>query len=130
MFKDQRGAILFEVALLTIIVLLVDETLVRAGMAFVPAMLLAQRALKAAASAGSNGHGDRRLDVPARNYIEELLSHFREFYATCHLMGSGKLSSDEALERTNGLEKSLNQLLAEVTAATKERAGLGAPSGA
>ena len=129
--QGQRGAILFEVALLTIIVVLVDETLIRAGMAFVPAMLLAQRAFSAAAgSAVSAEHGDRRLDAPARNYIEDLLGHFREFYATCHLMGSGKLSSDEALERTNGLEKSLNRLLAEVTAATKERAGLGAPSGA
>ena len=61
--KDQNGTILVEVALLTIIVLLVDETLVRAGMAFVPAMLLAQRALSAAgrSSTGPPGRPHRGL---------------------------------------------------------------------
>ncbi len=43
MFRGQNGTIPVEVALLTIIVVLVDETLIRAGMGFVPAMLLAQR---------------------------------------------------------------------------------------
>lgn len=134
MFKGQKGTILVEVALLTIIVILVDETLLRAGMAFVPAMLLAQRAFSAEAdSAGTDAPGEfseRRVDDLARKHIDDFLSQFREFYATCHLLGAGEISSDEALERTTDLERGLNRLLAQVTTATKERAGLGAPSGA
>lgn len=134
MFRGQNGTIFVEVALLTIIVLLVDEALLRAFMAFVPAMLLAQRALSAAGdSAGESvrsGQAERRVDDPVRKHIDDFLTQFREFYATCHLLGSGEISSGEALERTTQLERNLNQLLAQVTAATKARAGLGTPSGA
>ena len=134
MFKGQNGTILVEVALLTIIVILVDETLLRAGMAFVPAMLLAQRAFSAeAASAGTDAtseYSERREDDLARQHINDFLNQFREFYATCHLLGAGEISSDEALERTTELERSLNRLLAQVTTATKQKAGLGSPGGA
>jgi acyl carrier protein phosphodiesterase len=129
MLKGQNGAIFVEVALLTIIVILVDETLLRTGLAFVPAMLLAQRASSAAeapASESVSPEPERRADVPSRRHLEDFLSQFREFYATCHLLGSGEISSDDALERTTAQERSLNQLLAQVTAATKERARLGA----
>ena len=132
MLRGQNGTIFVEVALLTIIVVLVDETLLRAMMVFVPAMLLAQRALSAeraaAGEAGSPEHGERRVDDPARKHIDDFLTQFREFYATCHLLGSGEISSGEALERTTDLERNLNRLLAQVTAATKERTGLGTPS--
>lgn len=67
------------------------------------------------------------MDTPARKHIDAFLSQFREFYATCHLLGSGEISSDEALERTTDSERSLHRLLAEVTASTKEQAGLGSP---
>ena len=132
MFRGQNGTIFVEVALLTIIVLLVDEALLRAFMAFVPAMLLAQRALSAAGdSAGESVRsGERRVDDPARKHIDDFLTQFREFYSTCHLLGSGEISSGEALERTTQLERNLNRLLAQVTAATKARAGLATPSGA
>lgn len=133
MFKGQNGAIFVEVALLTIIVILVDETLLRTGLAFVPAMLLAQRASNAAeapASESVRSETERRADAPSRKHLEDFLGQFREFYATCHLLGSGEISSDEALERTTAQERGLNRLLAKVTAATRERAGRGTPSGA
>ncbi len=134
MFRGQNGTIFVEVALLTIIVVLVDGTLLRAFMAFVPAMLLAQRALSAeGARAGESersGHDERRVDSPARKHIDDFLSQFREFYTTCHLLGSGEISSGEALERTTDQERNLNRLLAEITAATKERGVVGTPSGA
>ena len=134
MFKGQKGTILVEVALLTIIVILVDETLLRAGMAFVPAMLLAQRAFSAeGAPAGetvSPEDAERRTDAPVRQHIEAFLGQFREFYATCHLLGAGQISAEEALQRTTDLERGLNRLLAKVTAATKEKAGLGSTEGA
>jgi len=70
-------------------------------------------------------------DAPSRQHLEDFLSQFREFYATCHLLGSGEISSDdEALERTTAQERSLSRRLAQVTAATRDRASLGTPSGA
>ena len=123
MFKNHTTAVLIEVALLTVVVVLVDETLLRAGMAFVPALLLAQRALKEPGADGAQEVDERRVDAPARQHVEEFLKQFREFYSTCHLMGSGRISPDEALKRTADLERGLNQLLASVTAMTREKAG-------
>ena len=124
--KSQIGTILFEVALLILAVIIVDERLLRAGLAFVPALLLAQRAANAA-SGGQPGWaapGERRVDGDARDHIKRLLAHFREFYATCHLMGKGEISAPEALRRTGDLEVELNRLLDDVTNGTREKAGL------
>ena len=116
--KEQpaTGTILFEVALLTVVVLLVDEWLIRGALAFVPALLLAQRALLAGGSEGSGNSktDDRRSDLLVRQYVTELLEHFRTFYATCHLMGAGGLTPEEALQRTHTLEKDLSRLMDEV----------------
>ena len=90
-------------------------------------MLLAQRALDAGsnkASEGSTSFHDRRSDAPVREHVTRLLEHFRQFYATCHLMGSGGITPEEALHRTHDLEKDLSQLLDEVT---KEPAELKSP---
>ena len=125
--KPAMGTILFEVVLLTVVVLLVDEWLIRGALAFIPAMLLAQRALDAGsnkASEGSTSLHDRRSDAPVREHVTRLLEHFRQFYATCHLMGSGGITPEEALHRTHDLEKDLSQLLDEVT---KEPAELKSP---
>ena len=119
--KPETGTILFEVALLTIVVFLVDEWLIRGALAFIPAMLLAQRALEAGntkAPEGLTSINDRRTDEPVREHVTRLLEHFRQFYATCHLMGRGGISPEEALHRTHDLEKDLSRLLDEVT---KER---------
>ena len=116
--KPETGTILFEVALLTVVVLLVDEWLIRGALAFIPAMLLAKRALNAGstkASEGSTSIYDRRTDQPVREHVTRLLEHFRQFYATCHLMGSGGITPEEALHRTHDLEKDLSRLLSEVT---------------
>ena len=124
--KSQIGTILFEVALLTVVVLLVEEPLIRAGLAFVPALLLAQKAVNApsgGAPAGTRG-SERRVDHDVRDQIKRLLAHFREFYATCHRLGKGEISSDEAMRRTGHLEAELNRLLDEVTNGTREGAGL------
>ena len=126
--KSQTGTILFEVALLTVVVLIVDEPLIRAGLAFVPALLLAQRAVNAASGGVPVGalRGERREDDDVRDHIKRLLAHFREFYATCHLLGKGEISSPEAMRRTGHLEAELNRLLDEVTNGTREGAGLAA----
>ena len=116
--KPETGTVLFEVALLTVVVLLVDEWLIRGALAFIPAMLLAQRALDTGsrkASEGSTSIYDRRRDEPVREHVTKLLEHFRQFYATCHLMGSGGITPEEALHRTHDLEKDLSRLLDEVT---------------
>ncbi len=121
--KPETGTVLFEVALLTVVVLLVDEWLIRGALAFIPAMLLAQRALDAGstkASEGSTSIFDRRTDEHIREHVTTLLEHFRQFYATCHLMGSGGITPEEALHRTHDLEKDLSRLLDEVTQEPRE----------
>ena len=125
--NPQIGTILFEVALLTVVVLLVDERLMRGALAFIPAMLLAQRALIVTSSMASEAQTSTdgtRTDHTVREHVQKLLDHFREFYATCHLMGSGGITSEEALQRTNDLEMDLNRLLDEVTRGSEEVADL------
>ena len=118
--QPALGTILFRVALLTIIVILVDEWLMRGALAILPAMLLAQRAIGATqAKSTSNGEWtgvhDRRMDLHVREHVTKLLGHFRDFYATNHLMSSGGITSDEAMARAGELEKDLNRLLDDIT---------------
>lgn len=117
MKKGKLGTILFEVGLLTLVVALVDQTLLRVGLAFVPGMLLAQRALGSveASSDPWAGANERRKDHTMRRYVEELLQRVREFYTTCHLMRSGQIHLEAALERTARIEQELNRLLAKLT---------------
>ena len=117
--QPAMGTILFHVALLTIIVLLVDERLIRGALAIIPAMLLAQRAIGATQTKVTGdwtGVDDRRMDEHVRKHVEKLLAHFREFYAMHHLMSSGRMTSEEALVRAGDIEKDLNRLLDDVTA--------------
>ena len=121
--KPATGTILFEVALLTVVVLLVDEPLMRGALALIPAMLLAQRALEGGARKAAEGFTsmqDRRSDGSTREHVTRLLEHFRQFYATCHLMGAGGITPEEALHRTHDLEKDLSRLLDEVTKEPQE----------
>ena len=116
--KPALGTILFHVALLTIIVILVDERLIRGALAIIPAMLLAQRAIGATQAKSTDdwtGVDDRRMDVHVREHVTKLLGRFRDFYAMIHLMSSGGITSDEAMARAGELEKDLNQLLEDIT---------------
>lgn len=114
--KPETGTVLFVVALLTIVVLLVDEWLMRAALAFIPAMLLAQRALNSSGAKPSeeprsaDDHG-----TPVREHVSKLLEHFQKFYATCQQMASGEITPGEALTRTSDLEQDLSSLLEKVT---------------
>ena len=70
--KPETGTILFEVALLTVVVLLVDEWLIRGALAFIPAMLLAQRALDAGKKASERTSTDEELlEQPVREVTRE-----------------------------------------------------------
>ena len=113
--KPETGTILFEVALLTIVVLLVDEWLIRGALAFIPAMLLAQRALDTA-NVSEGGHGN---SASIKGPTDKLLGVFREFYSMCHLLGSGGITPDEAHQRTLALEKEVNLLMGEVKSVTQ-----------
>ena len=113
--KPKTGTILFEVALLTIVVFLVDEWLIRGALAFIPAMLLAQRALDSAGRRASSGLTDGQGSELIGEPIKKLQAIFREFSAMCHLMGSDGITSEQALERSNDLENDLNSLMEEVT---------------
>ena len=121
--QPALGTILFHVGLLTLIVLLVDERMMRGALAIIPVLLIAQRAMGATQTQETGdwtGIHDRRMDEHIRMHVEKLLAHFREFYAMNHLMSTGKMSSDEALVRAGEIEKDLNRLLDEVTAGPEE----------
>lgn len=128
MEKHTAGTVFFVVGLLTLVVVLVEEPLIRAGLAFVPAMLLAQRALSATSphdqggGQGGEGQGERRTDGVSRSQLDQFLKQVREFYSTCHLLGAGTIDSAEALQRTAQTERELNQLMAAVLSTTREKA--------
>ena len=122
---SEKGIVLFEVVLIALAVVLVDDLAVRVAMAMVPAMLLAQRALAADASTGprvgaANRQADSRDDAQAHEGIGELLTLLREFYSTCHLFGKEQISAVEAQVRTAAVEKKLNQLLGVLTSESTE----------
>ncbi len=115
--------ILIEVVALLLITALIDEALMRVALSVAPGLLLAQRALEAADASEAptrSGLEDRRHDPVVRNYVDELLSHVRQFYSACHLLSSGQISDDTAKQRIVEIEGDLNQLLADVMKATRE----------
>jgi hypothetical protein len=72
----------------------------------------------------ANHEPDHRTDSEAHNDIGEILTHFREFYTTCHLLGQQRISATEAQARTGDLEMKLNQMLARLTAGARGRSNL------
>ena len=121
MEEGDRLTVFLLVGLIAFAVLIVDERWLRAAIAFVPALLLAQRALRVPGVPESEqplvGTEGGSSDDDTRGHIEELLKLFREFYTTCHLMASGSLEPEAAQDMAGGIERSLNRLLAEVTGA-------------
>ena len=112
--------------ILALSVYVVDEPGLRVGVSLIPALLLAQRSfmnVRVSGEAAAASPSDRRSDGETRTAVDQLLWQVREFYLTCHLMGSGKMSSEQAVERTAQLEKELNKILAMVTDGAKVRAG-------
>ncbi len=97
-------------------VVIIPEWWVRVLVAIVPALLLAQMAIQAPGGIEEKvGAANRRDDLDTRGAIDELLRLIREFYLTCHLMGAGKMDSEDAMEKVAAQEKDLNRLLARVT---------------
>lgn len=124
MQKGDFGSVLLLLLVLAFAVVLVDERWLRVLIAVVPALLLAQRALGGVeAETTKVGAADRRLDAATRGSVDELLRHIREFYLTCHLMGTGKMDPDEAVEKVAQQELQLNRLLAHVTDGARSKTG-------
>ena len=128
--QNDKPTVFFMLAVMAFAIVLVDDRWVRVGLGLLPALLLAQRALVGGAAGGgknasSVGAADRRTDVAVRGHLEELLKHFRDFYTTCHLMAGGNLEPEEAKRLAGGIERRLNELLAEINdtaPAERERA--------
>lgn len=117
MEKSDLWEVMFLLLVLAFALVIVEERWLRVAVAFVPSLLLAQRALRGAA--GVSGHGlpkgeERRVDEETRRAVDELLRHIREFYLTVHLVGSGRMDSEEATEKIAELEGKLNRLLARI----------------
>jgi hypothetical protein len=127
MKKADLASVVLLIFVLSFAVVIVDERWLRVAIAFVPALLLAQQGLRASHEKeddDASGWADRRRDQEMRSSVDELLRHIREFYLTCHMMGTGKLSPDDAVERAAQQELQLNQLLARVTDGAKSRVDL------
>ena len=125
MKKADLASIVLLILVLFFAVVIVDERWLRVAIAFVPALLLAQQGVRASSVAEedlASRWADRRVDLEMRRSVAELLRHIREFYLTCHMMGTGKLSPDDAVERVAQQELQLNQLLARVTDGAKAKA--------
>ena len=129
MESGDKLTVVLLLALVAFAVVIVDERWLRAAVAVVPALLLAQRAMHASDPPETHapvvGAANRRADSDVRGHVDDLLKHFREFYTTCHLMATGSIEPDEAKSQAAGIERSLNKLLAEVTDAARD----GEPSG-
>lgn len=126
MKKADLASVILLIFVLIFAVVIVDERWLRVAIAFVPALLLAQQGLRASSEEEDDsvsGWADRRTDTETRSSVDELLRHIREFYLTCHMMGTGKLTPDDAVERAAQQELQLNQLLARVTDVAKSRRG-------
>lgn len=119
MDRSDSFSVFLMVLLLAFAVVIVDERWLRVGIAVLPALVLAQRALGAQRAERPPEGGDRRTDDEVRAHLDQLLKHFREFYATCHLMGVGVLTPQAAEERATTLERDLNRLLAQMTDAAR-----------
>ena len=118
MQKQATGSILILMFVLAFAVVFIDERFLRTAVAFVPALLLMQRALSLSASERSAalvGAANRRFDSSMRGSVDELLKYIREFYLTCYMLGTGKMTNGEAIENASEMEVKLNQLLAQVT---------------
>jgi hypothetical protein len=115
--ENRTGDVLLLLLVLAFAVVVVDERWLRTLVAVVPALILAQKAMGGRGGGGETkvGVADRRSDLDTRDSIDELLRLIREFYLTCHLMGTGGMNPDVALERVGEQEKELNSLLARVT---------------
>lgn len=126
MDKNETISVLLMVTLLAFAVVLVDDRLLRTGLAVLPALMLAQKALgvgqaPAPAAAPLTLAEERRRDEEMRSHVDQLLKHFREFYTTCHLLSANVLTIEAAEERTANLERDLNQLLGKITETARAR---------
>ena len=117
--------IVLQVILLTTIVFLVDPPAMRAALATIPVILLAQRSIRPVQvveivkwSSGDNP----RIGAHLREHSSKLLGFFKDFYALCHFVGVGQIDSETALLRANKLEKRLAALLDELDRGPGEEA--------
>ncbi len=115
--KRVLGAVAVEVALLVAVAAFVESTVIRVGLALATALLLAYRAATVTLRTTVGVDSDIP-DQVVRGQAERLLLRIREFYTACHLARSDKLSTGEALQRVQAIEKDLNQLLADMMRAS------------
>lgn len=117
--KGDAPLVIAQLVVLLGIVAVVDQPLVRTGLAFAVGLLLVQRALGLTGPPRDSQVGDRRSDEATRDAVLRLLARIREFYAACHLLRLEQISPTEARERTSKIEKELDKLLGEVMATSR-----------
>lgn len=125
--QQPIATIILQVIALTIIVFLIDAPSVRAALATIPVVLLAQRAIRPVPVVEivkwSSGN-DLQMGKHLRDHSANLLGHFKDFYALCHFVGVGEIDSETALLKANKLEKRLTALLEELDRGPQEETGV------
>jgi len=111
--QRETWIIYAQFVVLLAVVAIADVMLIRIGLTAAVGLLLVQRAVGARAAADA-AFAQRRHDPITREAVGQLLERIREFYAACHLAGSGQMLPPEAVARTTAIEKDLNALLDKV----------------
>jgi hypothetical protein len=122
MEESLRGPlVVLEVVLLGVVTALVEDDVLRVGLALLIALLLARAALGTArAGDGERGSPDeRREDHLYRHWVNALLKKVREFHTVCKGIGSGGVNLSVGELRLRELEKEIQNLMTQVTESAK-----------
>ena len=125
MDESMRGpvAVVAEVVALGLILIFVEDTVVRVALGLLMGMLLARSALIAGkleeADGPPSGLDDRRQDHLFRHWINVLLKKVREFHTVCQGVATGGVNMAVGQLRIHEIEKEIQELLSQVTDSAK-----------
>lgn len=125
MGESFRGPlVIIELAALVVILIVVDDVLLRVSLGLVVGLLLARAALVPPAPElklprAPEGLGDRRSDHLYRHWINMLLKKVRELHTVCQGVRSGGVNVAVGQLRIAELEKEIRDLLNQVADSAK-----------
>ena len=123
MEESLRGPlVLLEVVLLGVVTALVEDDILRVGLALLIALLLARAALGTARGGEEQRPpivDERRQDHLYRHWVNALLKKVREFHTVCQGIGSGGVNLSVGQLRLQELEKEIQNLMTQVTESAK-----------
>lgn len=125
MDESMRGpfVVAAEVVALGLILVFVEDTVVRVALGLLIGLLLARSALLAGRTEEVEGPppglDDRRQDHLFRHWINVLLKKVREFHTVCQGVATGGVNMAVGQLRIHEIEKEIQELLSQVTNSAK-----------